>query len=102
MDFITSMPRSHRKFDFIWVIVDTLTKSAHFLPVRATYTTEDYAKLYIKEIVRLHRVPVSIISDHRAQLTAHFWRSFQRGLGNQVNLSITFYPQTDGQAKSTI
>ena len=102
MDFITGLPRSNRKFDSIWVIVDRLTKSAHFLPVRSTYTAEDYAKLYIKEIVRLHGVPVSIISDRGAQFTAHFWRSFQRGLGTQVNLSTAFHPQTDGQAERTI
>ncbi|XP_019234434.1 PREDICTED: transcription factor PCF7-like [Nicotiana attenuata] len=95
MDFIMGLPRPHRKFDSIWVIVDRLTKSAHFLPVRSTYTVEDYAKLYIKEIVRLHGVPVSIISDRGAQFTAHFWRSFQKGLGTQVNLNTTFHPQTD-------
>jgi len=93
MDFIMGLPRSNRKFDSIWVIVDRLTKSAHFLPVRSTYTAEDYAKLYIKEIVRLHGVPISIISYCGALFTAHFWRSFQRGLGTQVNLSITFHPR---------
>ncbi|XP_075103331.1 uncharacterized protein LOC142177978 [Nicotiana tabacum] len=63
MDFITGLPNSRRKFNSIWVIVDRLTKSAHFLPVRTTYSAEDYASLYIKEIVRLHGVPFSIISD---------------------------------------
>jgi len=76
MDFITGLPRSRRKFDSIWVIVDRLTKSAHFLPVRATFSAEDYAGLYIREIVRLHGVPVSIISDRGAQFTANFWKSF--------------------------
>ncbi|XP_070015151.1 uncharacterized protein [Nicotiana sylvestris] len=102
MDFITGLPRSHHKLDSIWVTVDMLRKSAHFLPVRSTYTAEDYTKLYIKEIVRLHGVPVSIISDHGAQFTAYFWRSFQKGLGTQVNLSTAFHPQTDGQAERTI
>ncbi len=78
MDFITGLPRSCRKFDSIWVIVDRLTKSAHFLPVRATFTAEDYAGLYIREIVRLHGVPVSIISDRGAQFTANFWKSFHK------------------------
>ena len=63
MDFITGFPRTSRRFDSIWVIVDRLTKSAYFLPVRTTYTVEEYAKLYIKEIVRLHGVPISIISN---------------------------------------
>ena len=102
MDFITGLPRSRRKYDSIWVIVDSLTKSAHFLPVRTTYMAEDYAKLYLKEIVRLHGVPVSIISDRGTQFTAKFWGSFQEGLGTQVRLSMTFHPQTDGQAERTI
>lgn len=72
MDFITGLPRSSRKYDSIWVIVDRLTKLAHFLPVRTTYSAEDYARLYIKEIVRLHGVSVSIISDRGAQFTANF------------------------------
>ena len=63
---------------------------------------EDYAKLYINEIVRLHGVPLSIISDMGPQFTSHFWKSFQKGLGTQVNLSTTFHPQTDGQAERTI
>ncbi|XP_019261472.1 PREDICTED: uncharacterized protein LOC109239372 [Nicotiana attenuata] len=84
MDFITGLPRSYRKFDSVWVIVNRLTKSAHFLPVRSSYTSEDYARLYIKEIVRLHGVPISIISDREAQFTTYFWRSFQKGLGTQM------------------
>ena len=81
MDFVIGLPRTSRKFDSIWVIVDRLTKFAHFLPVRTTYTVEQYAKLYIKEIVRLHGVPISIISDRGTQFTANFWKSFQRCLG---------------------
>ncbi|XP_047260772.1 uncharacterized protein LOC124894066 [Capsicum annuum] len=90
------------KFYSIWVIVDRLTKSAHFLPVRSDYTAEEYAKLYLKEIVRLHGVPLSIISDRGAQFTAKFWKSFQKSLGTRVNLSTDFHPQTDGQAERTI
>ncbi|XP_070025917.1 uncharacterized protein [Nicotiana sylvestris] len=90
------------QYDSIWVIIDRLTKFAHFLPVRTTYSAEDYAKLYIREIVRLHGVPLSIISDRGAQFTTHFWKSFQKGLGTQVNLSTAFHPQTDGQAECTI
>ncbi|CAN4091668.1 unnamed protein product [Withania somnifera] len=102
MDFITGLPHSFRKFDSIWVIVDTLTKSAHFLPVKTTYIAEEYARLYIKEIVQLHGVPISIISYRGAQFTTKFWKSFQGSLGTQVNLSIAFHPQTDGQAERTI
>nr|XP_009764680.1 PREDICTED: uncharacterized protein LOC104216360 [Nicotiana sylvestris] len=84
MDFITGLPRTPRRYDSIWVIIDRLTKSAHFLPVRMTYLAEDYAKLYIWEIVCLHGVPLSVISDRGAQFTAHFWKSFQKGLGTQM------------------
>ncbi|XP_070020618.1 uncharacterized protein [Nicotiana sylvestris] len=73
-----------------------------FITVKTTDSAEDYAKLYIKEIVRLHGAPLSIISDRGAQFTANFWKSFQKGLGIRVNLSTTFHPQTDGQAKRTI
>jgi len=72
MDFITGFPRTPRNYDSIWVIIDRLTKSTHFMPVRMTYSAEDYAKLYIQEIVHLHGVPLSIISDRGAQFTAHF------------------------------
>ncbi|PHT39342.1 Phytochrome B [Capsicum baccatum] len=99
---VSGLPRTYRKFDSIWVIIDRLTKSVHFLPVKTTYTAEEYAKLYIKEIVRLHGVPISIISDRGAQFTTNFWKSFQRSLGTQVNLSTAFHPQTDGQAERTI
>ena len=76
MDFVTGLPRSFQEFDSIWVIVDRLTKAAHFLPVKTTYTAEEYARLYIEEIVRLHGVPISIISDRGAQFTAKKLKSF--------------------------
>ena len=96
MDFITGLPRSSRKYDSIWVILDKLTKSAHFLPVKTTYVAEDYAKLYIREIVRLHGIPFAIILDRGAPFTTNFWRSFKKGLGTQASLSTAFYPQTNG------
>ncbi|XP_055825061.1 uncharacterized protein LOC129893622 [Solanum dulcamara] len=77
------LPRTPRKYDSIWVIVDRLTKSARFLLIRITYSTEDYARLYIKEIVKLHGVHVSVITDRGAQFTPNFWRSFQAGLWTQ-------------------
>uniref|UniRef100_A0A1U7VP16 Uncharacterized protein LOC104220466 n=1 Tax=Nicotiana sylvestris TaxID=4096 RepID=A0A1U7VP16_NICSY len=90
------LPRTPCKFDSIWVIMDRLTKSAHFLLIKSTDTAELYAQLYIREIVRLHGTLVSIISDRGAQFTNNFWKKFQQGLGTQVNLSTTFHPQTDG------
>ncbi|WMV57821.1 hypothetical protein MTR67_051206 [Solanum verrucosum] len=82
--------------------IDKLTKSAQFFPIKTDYTAEEYARLHIKEIVQLHGVPISIISDRGAQFTAKFWKSFQKSLGTQVNLSTTFHPQTDGQEERTI
>ena len=102
MDFVIGLPPSRRHHDSIWVVVDRLTKSAHFLPVHTSYTAEDYARLYIRELVRLHGVPLSIISDRGTQFTSQFWKAFQKGLGTQVLLSSAFHPQTDGQAERTI
>ena len=72
MDFVSGLPRTRAGFDAIWVIVDRLTKSAHFLPIRMTYTLEELARLYIKEIVRLHGVPATIISDRDPHFTSRF------------------------------
>ena len=102
MDFITGLPRTCRRHDSIWVIVDRMTKSSRFLAVKTTYLVEDYDKIYLTEIVRLHGVPLSIISDRGPQFTSHFWKSFQKGLGTQVNLSTTFHPQTNRQTEHTI
>ena len=76
MDFVTHLPRTSRKHDVVWVIVDRLTKSTHFLIVRITFTLEEFYRLYIQEILRLHGVPVSIVSDLDPRFTAHFWKSF--------------------------
>ena len=83
-------------------MVDRSTKFAHFLSVHNSYTAEDYARLYIRELVRLHGVPLSIISDRGTQFTLQFWKAFQKGLGTQVLLSFAFHPHTDGQAERTI
>ena len=74
MDFVTHFPRTVQGHDAVWVIVDRLTKSAHFLAVWMTFTLERFCRLYIREIVRLHRVPVSIVSDKDPRFTAHFCR----------------------------
>ena len=90
MDFVIGLPPSRQHHDSIWVVVDRLTKSAHFLPVHTSYTAEDYARLYIRELVRLHGVPLSIISDRGTQFTSQFWKAFQKRLGTQVLLSSAF------------
>ena len=102
MYFVTHLPRTSRKHDAIWVIVDRLTKSAHFLAVRMTFTLEEFCRLYIWEIVRLHGVPVSIVLDRDPRFTAQFWKSFQKAMGTQLSMSTAFHPQTDGQSERTI
>ena len=96
------MVTAYKHHDSIWVIIDRMTKYSRFLAVNTTYSAEDYARLYINEIVILHGVPLSIISDRDPHFTSHFWKSFQKGLGTQVNLSTAFHPQTDGQAERII
>ena len=76
MDFVTHLPWISRKHDAVWVIVDRLTKLAHFLALRMTCTLEEFCRLYIREIVWLHRVPFSIVSNRDPRFTAHFWKSF--------------------------
>ena len=102
MDFVTHLPRTSRRHDTVWVIVDRLTKSAHFLAMRMTFTLEAFCILYIQEIVRLHGVPVSIVSDWDPKFTANFWKSFQRAMRTQLVISTSFHLQTDGQSERTI
>nr|GEX16140.1 reverse transcriptase domain-containing protein [Tanacetum cinerariifolium] len=79
------------------VIVDRLTKSAHFLAIREDYSTERLARLYIDEIVARHRVPMSIISDRDGRFTSRFWQMLQKALGTRLDMSTAYHPQTDGQ-----
>ena len=102
MDFVVGLPKTLEKFDSIWVIVDRLTKSAHFIPVNVTYNAEKLAKHYISEIVQLHGVPLSIISDRGTQFTSMFWRTLHAELGTKLDLSTAFHPQTNGQSERTI
>jgi transposase InsO family protein len=96
MDFITGLPTTPKENDLIWVIIDCLTKSAHFLPVKTTFQPPQYAEKYIDEIVRLHGIPKTIVSDHGSQFTAHFWEHLHKGLDTNLIHSTTYHPQTDG------
>ena len=102
MDFVTKLPRTARGHDSIWVIVDRLTKSAHFLPIREDFKMEKLAQIYIDKIVSLHGVPLSIISDRDSRFTSRFWWMLQRALGTKIDLSTAYHPQTDGQTERTI
>ena len=102
MDFLTHLPRTAQRHNAVWVIVDRLMNSAHFLAVRMTFTLEEFCRLYIREIVRLHGVLVSIVSDRDPRFTAHFWKNFQKAMGTRLTMSTAFHPQTDGQSEKII
>ncbi|GJU20112.1 putative reverse transcriptase domain-containing protein, partial [Tanacetum coccineum] len=99
MDFITKLPKTSNRHDTIWVIFDRLTKSAHFIPTRETDSMETLTRLYIKEKVSWHRVPISIILDRDSHFTSRFWQSLQSALGTQLDMSMTYHPETDGKVK---
>ncbi|KAA3484266.1 DNA/RNA polymerases superfamily protein [Gossypium australe] len=99
MDFVSGPPLSPTKKDTMWVIVDLLTKSTHFVPVRTDYSLQKLAKLYVAEIVRLHGVSVSIISDKDPRFTSRFWKALHQALGTKLDFSTAFHPQTDGHSE---
>ncbi|GJZ71169.1 putative reverse transcriptase domain-containing protein [Tanacetum coccineum] len=97
MDFMTKLPMTVTGQDTIWVIVDCLTKSAHFLPIREDDTLEKLTRQYLKEVVSRHEVPVLIISDHDGKFTSIFWKSLNKALGTRLDMSMNYHPQTNGQ-----
>nr|CAH66282.1 OSIGBa0116O04.4 [Oryza sativa] len=99
MDFITGLPRTSAGHDSIWVVVDRLTKVAHFIPVKTTYTGHKLAELYMARVVCLHGIPKKIVSDRGSQFTSKFWQKLQSELGTRLNFSTAYHPQTDGQTE---
>ncbi|GJT57128.1 putative reverse transcriptase domain-containing protein [Tanacetum coccineum] len=95
MDFVTKLPKTLSGHDKLWVIIDRLTKSAHFLPMKETDSLEKLARQYLKEVVSRHGVPVSIILDRDSRFTSHFWQSLHKALGTQLDMSTAYHPQTD-------
>ncbi|GKA08867.1 putative reverse transcriptase domain-containing protein, partial [Tanacetum coccineum] len=102
MDFVTKLPKTANGYDTIWVIVDRLTKSAHFLPMRENDPMEKLMKLYMKEVVTRHGVPISIISDRDGRFTSLFWKALHKALGTRLDMSIAYHHETDGQSERTI
>ncbi|CAN1154462.1 Transposon Ty3-I Gag-Pol polyprotein [Linum perenne] len=102
MDFVYGLPRTPRGNDGVWVIVDRFSKSAHFIPIKFKPGPDELARLYVREIVRLHGVPISIVSDRDPSFTSRFWVSLQQALGTKVHFSTAYHPQTDGQSERTI
>nr|GEZ70534.1 retrotransposon protein, putative, Ty3-gypsy subclass [Tanacetum cinerariifolium] len=125
MDFVTGLPQTQRRHDAIWVVVDRLTKSAHFLPIRKDYSvsrlkfstafhpqadgqsertiqTSRLAEIFQQEIVRLHGTPSAIVSDRDPRFASHFWKGLQKAWGTRLKFSTAFHPQIDGQSERTI
>jgi hypothetical protein len=93
------LPRTQRGYDSIWLIVDRLTKVAHFIPIKTTYTGPQLAELYISRIVCLHGVPKKIVSDIGTKFTLKFWEGLHESMDTKLNFSSAYHPQTDGQTK---
>jgi hypothetical protein len=102
MDFVTGLPLSQTKKDAIWVVVDRLTKSAHFIPVNVRDPMKKLTKLYTQEAVRLHRVLASIVSNRDSRFTSRFWKKFHESMGSTLKFSTSAHPQIDGESKRVI
>ncbi|GKD31624.1 putative reverse transcriptase domain-containing protein, partial [Tanacetum coccineum] len=102
LDFVTKLPKTTNDYDTIWVIIDRLTKSAHFLPMRETGPMERLMKLYMKKVFTRHGVPVSIIFDRDGRFTSLFWKALNKALGTRLDMSTAYHPETDSQSERTI
>jgi hypothetical protein len=92
MDFITGLPKTSRGFDSIWVIVDRLTKSAHFVPVKTDYRASRYVEIYVAQIMSLHGIPKTIVTDRGTQFVSQFWKQFQKSLDTKLLYSTAYHP----------
>ena len=102
MDFVTGLPMTSKRKDMIWVIIDRLTKSEHFLAVNQKDTLEKLVDIYVKEIVSKHGVPKKIVSDRGSIFTSSFWKQLHEALGSKLDFSTAYHPQTGGQTERTI
>ena len=100
MHFVPSFPLTQKKHDSVWIVHRFTT--AHFLLVRIDYSMDRLVELYVNEIIQLHGIPLSIVSDRDPRFTSRFWKELQSALGTRLNFSTTFHPQTDGQSKRVI
>ena len=97
MDFITGLPKSAKQNDAIMVVVEKMSKPAHFILVKSTCKEIDIANIFMKEIFRLHGMPRKIISDRDTKFTSNFWKSLFVGFETKLLFSTTYHPQTDGK-----
>ena len=101
MDFVSGLPKSSKGNNMIWVIVDRLTKSAHFIPMKDTWNKQQLVSAYVHHVVRLHGVPSDIVSDRDARFVSRFWKELQEALGTELKMSTAYHPLTDGHTERT-
>jgi hypothetical protein len=99
MDFITGLPRTDKLHDSIMVVVDKLTKYAHFIPLKTTHKATYVADIFMKEVARLHKIPKTIVSDRDPKFTLNFWKGLSKGFETNLKFSTTYHPKSDGQTK---
>ena len=102
MDFFTDLPKTQGQKDAIWVVIDRLTKSAHFIAIKMTWGVQKLAELFTHEVIRLHGTPRTIVSDRDGRFTSRFWKELHGAMGTELNFSTAFHPQTDGKSDRTI
>jgi hypothetical protein len=101
IDFITKLPRTMKQHDSIMVVVDKLTKTTHFIPVKTTHKPTNIVDIYMKEVARIHGIPKEIVSDRDPKFTSNCWKCFFKGFGTNLNISTTYHPESDGKTKRT-
>jgi hypothetical protein len=99
MDFITKLPRTNKQHDYIMVVVDKLTKAAHFILVKLTLKEANLADIYLREIARLHGMPKTIVSNRDPKFTSNFWKGFFQEFGTNMHFSTTYHPESDGKTE---
>jgi DNA-binding transcriptional regulator WhiA len=99
VDFVTKLPKTMKKNDSIMVVVDKLTKATHFIPVKTTHKAKNIVEIYMKEVSRIHGVPMEIVLDKDPNFTSNFWKGLFKGFGMDLNLSTMYHPESDGKTK---
>ena len=96
MDFIIGLPRTSKQHDSVMVVVDNLTKDAHFIPLKTTHKAADVVDIFLKEVARLHEIPKMIVSNRDPKFTSNFWKGLFKGFRMNMNFSTYYHPETDG------